>query len=406
MQKAKTSKNTTTANNVVVTKKKSRNRNKRQQPKSLVAELAPILGGAFGSLFGQPVAGAKIASLGSKLFGFGDYTITSNSLMTDALNPDAAEIPKFGNSRNAIRVREREFLGDVISSSSSSTFQNMAYPIDPTNNQTFPWLSQIASLFDQWVPHGVVFEFVSTSSEFNAVGQSLGTVVLATDYDSTHSLFTTKQGMENSDFANSTKSSCSAIHGIECDPSQRPLPVMYTNNANSNFQSLGNFQLATAGISTGSVTLGELWVSYDISFMKKILEPPAPSSMIMTVADGTVNSTGWWLSGVNSGSFNPGSVATISGTGQALYFNNTDSGGVYYELLYSMNIADSAPSESTMTLTNLTQVNETPSIDGSLTQWIYITTGAGASITQTTPSAVITDQWAVQIGVCSQYAGV
>jgi hypothetical protein len=34
---------------------------------------------------------------------------------------------------------------------------------------------------------------------------------------------------------------------------------------------LGNFQLATQGVSAAGVTLGELWVSYDITFYKKQL---------------------------------------------------------------------------------------------------------------------------------------
>jgi hypothetical protein len=85
--------------------------------------------------------------------------------------------------------------------------------------------------------------------------------------------------MENTDYAQSTKPSVDAVHGVECDPAERPTRVLYTRpigglapaGTDINFYDLGIFTLATAGIASPGVTLGELWVSYDITFFKKVL---------------------------------------------------------------------------------------------------------------------------------------
>jgi len=240
----------------------------------MVKSAAPKVGSLVGSMFGNAALGKRIGEGASKLFGFGDYTISSNSLIPGSNhNLSEALVPKFGNGKNSVRIREREYLGDVIGSDTTGAFQNQVYPVNPQNAITFPWLSQIALLYEQWVPHGIVFEFVSTSADWSGVGQQLGTVIMATDYNADDPLFTSKVVMENEDFSNSTKPSCNAMHGLECDPKQRPLGVMYmASSGGLKFTTLGNFQLATVGCPTGYPTLGELWVSYDISLMKKSIQ--------------------------------------------------------------------------------------------------------------------------------------
>lgn len=241
---------------------------------------ASMAGRALGSLVGQGDLGAFAGESLAKLFGHGDYMVKSNSLMS-ALSSSVAlsgpQPPKFSSESRHIRVMEREFLGDISSGTllaGSSIFTNSNYPINPTNPSTFPWLSLIAPLYDQWEPNGIVFEFVSTSSEFNGTSQALGAVIMATDYDTFDAPYVSKQEAENSDFACSTKPSCNLVHGIECAQSERPTRLLYTdtNSANpSTFTTLGNFQVSTQGCSTAGTKLGELWISYDISFYKKQL---------------------------------------------------------------------------------------------------------------------------------------
>jgi len=226
------------------------------------------VGSSVGGFFGNSKLGKNLGSKLSAITGFGDYQISSNSLIKGAAEP----MPQF-YSKQMIRFKEREYIGEITSAAFTvGAFNNDFHAINPSSPSMFPWLSTIATLYEQWYPHGIVFEFVSTSSEYNGVSQALGTVIMATDYNPLNPQFSNKQTMENADFANSTKPSNSAMHGVECDPKMRPVELLYvgTNTATPlQFSTLGNFQIATVGCSSTSVSLGELWISYDISFSKK-----------------------------------------------------------------------------------------------------------------------------------------
>ena len=235
------------------------------------------VGRTIGKFFGRPELGEKAGSTLASIFGMGDYEIKSNSLVKIAGNMSASTVPSFTKEGRAIRIREREFVCDVVSGSlvgAATKFSSQSFRLNPANQLLFPWLSAIAPLFDQWEPHGIVLEFVPTSSAYNGTSQALGTVIMATDYDPLDSLYVNKLEMENSDYANSVKPDTAAMHGIECDPGERPTKLFYTGsttNGNPQLFDLGNFQIATAGMSAAGVVLGELWVSYDISLYKKQL---------------------------------------------------------------------------------------------------------------------------------------
>jgi hypothetical protein len=243
---------------------------------------AKSVGRLLGGLVGQGDLGEFAGSSLAKLFGHGDYHVSSNSLIKNTSGISGAKFVNDGS--RGTRIIEREFIGNIASgpvSVGSSIFELQSYILNPTNSHAFPWLSQVAHLYDQWEPHGIVFEFISTSSEFNGTTQALGAVIMATDYDPYDPLYANKQQMENADYSCSSKPSLGLVHGIECDPRERPLKILYTSQSNGapvNTYSLGTFQLATQGCSA-QVTLGELWISYDITFYKKQLETQTISSL-------------------------------------------------------------------------------------------------------------------------------
>jgi len=296
-----------------------------------VGKLASMAGRALGGMVGQGDLGSAAGSSLARLFGHGDYTVKSNSLVSDLSGPT---IPKFANEGRAIRVREREYLGDVLSSGTPGAFDLQSYAVNPTDPKTFPWLSLIAPLFDEWEPHGIVFEFVSTSSEFNGASQALGAVIMATDYDSYDPLYTSKQQMENADYACSTKPSCNLIHGLECDPKERPIKVLYTEpsaNQPITFTNLANFQIATQGMSNAQVNLGELWISYDISFLKKQITPQLARQPFLCAVGSFTSDQGYF----EAPNVTASSLLTITNnpTGSTLNFNN-NAAGLWYEVQY------------------------------------------------------------------------
>ena len=74
----------------------------------------------------------------------------------------------------------------------------------------------------------MVFEYKSLYSDAVVTQNgSIGSIVLATEYNSGAPAFTSKQAMENYQFAQSAKPSLSVLHPIECAPKQNVLSELY-----------------------------------------------------------------------------------------------------------------------------------------------------------------------------------
>lgn len=235
-----------------------------------------------GSLIGGPVGGQLGGLFNRALYaltGFGDYKVQSNALLEETNGPPAI----INRSNKEFVVRHREYITDIYSSSgpanTPSTFGNLVYPINPGDAKTFPWLSTIADKFEQYRIEGMVFEYKSLYSDAVVTQNgSIGSIVLATEYNSGAPAFTSKQAMENYQFAQSAKPSLSVLHPIECAPKQNVLSELYIRpgavpaGQDVKTYDFGDFQIASQGIPLGSagaaVNLGELWVSYQIALIK------------------------------------------------------------------------------------------------------------------------------------------
>lgn len=247
----------------------------RRIPRGYYTHGGAALGAGAGSALG-PVGATSGATLGRMMgtaladyvHGRGAYKINRNTI----LMPDPPSVHNRGKE-GMVQIRHREYIGDVI----SSTGFGMQYslPLNPALLDSFPWLSGIANQFTQWQPNGVLIEFVSTSG--NAVASNntaLGEVMIATQYDSVVAPFTTKQQMLNQEFSVSGVPSCNHIHPVECQSRLSGQTNFYTRSApvpagaDQRLYDLGVVYVATQGQQTAGVTLGELYVTYDILFMK------------------------------------------------------------------------------------------------------------------------------------------
>lgn len=254
------------------------NRKYAPQKSSWLAPALSSLGSVAGGYIGGPAGALVGGSLGSmaghgikSLTGFGDYIIRQNTLAPGA----PPSVMNGALPGGAIIVSHKEYLGDVVSSSSANTFDLKSYSINPGLSSTFPWLGQIAPNFQQYRIMGLIFEYRSMSADaLNSVNTALGQVIMATNYDALAQNFQSKAEMENSAYAQSIKPSSSSIHLIECDTSTLPISELYirsgdvVNNGDKRMYDLGNFQLATNGFQGTSVNCGELWVSYQVMLMK------------------------------------------------------------------------------------------------------------------------------------------
>lgn len=271
------------------------------------AGLGSVAGGIAGSLL-SPMLGPAASVIGSgvggyltegamnlinRISGSGDYKVNVNTLMS------ADPVPEFQNIGNRCTViRHREFIQDVQAGAllgSYSAFDITSLEINPGNAAMFPWLSQIAQNYEQYRFHGLIFEFKTTSGSSSSTPM-LGTVIMATQYNSLSTAFTNKQQMENYEFAGSTVPSTNLIHPIECDPKETQCNGIFNvkgtaanNGGDLRLYNLGTFNIATVGLPVAQEIPGELWVSYDICLMKPRLVP------------GGVNNADHWLSRTGAG---------------------------------------------------------------------------------------------------------
>lgn len=232
---------------------------------------AEDIGSGIGSWLGK-----KAGSLFSSITGLGEYKVNKNSLIAHApMNP-----PVVSNTNGGTRVQHREYITDI---SGSIAWNIASYSINPGLANTFPWLASVANAFEEYKMHGIIFEFKSTSADaLNSTNTALGTVIMATEYNPLHGVFTGKRDMENYVYSTSNAPSISAMHPIECARDASVLDELFVRNvpltgADLRFSDLGNFQIATIGMQAAA-TIGELWVTYDIELIKPKL-PDALTSI-------------------------------------------------------------------------------------------------------------------------------
>lgn len=211
--------------------------------------------------------------------GHGDYTVSGNSLAQQG--GAALQAPSFTGHKGGFRMAHREYLKDITSTVLFANATNLY--INPGNTACFPWLSAIAAQFEQWTPHGIVFEFRTTSVDsLSSQNTALGNVILATEYNTVAPPFISKAQAENTFFCTSGKPSANILHPIECAVETLPQPWLYVRPSNNTLATtgpnqdvrlsdLGLFQLMTSGNPLDDIIVGELWVSYDIEFQKPIL---------------------------------------------------------------------------------------------------------------------------------------
>lgn len=181
-------------------------------------------------------------------------------------------------------ITHSEYIGDSISPAAGNTFTTQQYALNPGNISTFPWLSGTAINFQHYKFDKLVFEYrplVSESSS-SAAGSllSMGSVMMATQYDSPSGIYPTKQTLLESDYASSCKPSDHSLHCVECDPKFNPLGIMYVsgqtnltvggNGTDIRMQNLGIFQISNSGVPPSAVAtdLGEIWVHYTVRLFK------------------------------------------------------------------------------------------------------------------------------------------
>jgi hypothetical protein len=237
-------------------------------------DILSTVGSAFGPI-GRS-AGNLVGNIFKKIVGRGAYKVQKNSLQPLYMGN---ELPAFGNITQGTRVVHREFLVNIVEPpNNNGAFTLINFRINPGLAASFPWLSNLAQNYQQYRIWGMIAEFRTNSSDVTISNSSigLGTILMATDYDSVDANFVSKIQMMQSQYSTSLKPSLTNCHAFECARSATSEEILYTRSTNSppntdiRKYDLCNFQIATSGIpnSASAQTLGELWFSYDIELIK------------------------------------------------------------------------------------------------------------------------------------------
>jgi len=282
----------------------------------------------------NPLLGSALRTI----TGSGDYHFTPSSLVHG--NMGTGQAPSFG--RTQFRMRRRELIGTVVSSPTAGEFDISTFRVNPGIASTFPWLSGIANNFESWKPHGIALEFVSSSGD--AVGSTntaLGTVILAPQYNPYGNDPTDRLTLEGFPGAQSCVPASNLLLGLECRPKDRQATSLLIRNSNVNTASFGSssdslFDLcdvfvATVGCQGTSVTLGELWLTYDIELFNPVVPTVLPFNQWLHIEGG----------------------GNLPAT-QLFNADQTGSQGTYRPLLPSDASGVIVPNSSTLTLNNVT----------------------------------------------------
>lgn len=262
--------------------------------------------GGYGGLTSGLRSGWNAGARASRWMGLGSYNndVSTNSLMVDNpgsdMNPQQQISVNSNSAEGDVYIDYTEFIQNVTvtaAAAGTSSFTNQVFSINPGLSTVFPWLSQIATNFSLYEFEGLMFQYKPTSGEFGSTNSnSLGKVIMATNYDPDAEPFEGSQAMENYDYAQASKPSCGMVHAVETAATQRYSNLLYVRTANVTkdpvFTDLGKFQVATEGIYTGAAgtyVIGELWVTYRIKLSRKLLGH--------TTQGGAINCDGFYING-------------------------------------------------------------------------------------------------------------
>lgn len=203
--------------------------------------------------------------------------------------------PRVARSGTTVRICHKEQILDVLVPAGGETFQVIrSFALNPGVAATFPWLSILAKSYEEYNFKKLEFYYRSTTSDAVSTSPALGTVCIATQYNSLDDGFQDKREMENTTGCVSNKISMDARHAVKV--SGEVLKKKYIRSTNDavgdlRFTDVGKTIIASSGLPMGGSfvagqQLGELWVKYDVELSKPVWNTGAFGSDHWSLAPG------------------------------------------------------------------------------------------------------------------------
>lgn len=262
---------------------------------------------------GMSRAQRRALARGSGNSGRGGLTIqqapVAVSQSMGSTRPQISSDSKSGDLR--VRVRHREYIQEVAGSVDYAVSQ---LSINPGMYATFPWLAQMAQLFESYKFNQLAFEF-KTESATTAKGK----VLLSVDWDASDAPPATKQQQ----LQERTKLDCAAwaVARMNCDQAdlwkfgpQRYIRSGTVSNTDIKTYDVGNLNIGRQGMADASA-VGELYVVYDVELItpNQVSGLVNPSLEAKIVSGGSVSKTA------------PFGTAPVQTGGLAVVASNTSS---------------------------------------------------------------------------------
>ena len=156
----------------------------------------------------------------------------------------------------------REFITKI---SSSTPFTIQKFQLNPAQQGTFPWLSDLVQNFEYYQFGALRFIYRALSADaLNSTNTALGVVMMGCIYDSVDATFGSSAEMYNYQGTISAKPSQNMIYAVSNLGMRRyTRPGAQPSNTDIRMYDVGNFFIATEG-SQANAVVGELWVEYDV----------------------------------------------------------------------------------------------------------------------------------------------
>jgi hypothetical protein len=198
-------------------------------------------------------------------------------------------------SAKTCTIVEDEYIAEIVGGGTGANFNNTAYPINPGQVGTFPWLSKIAQQWEKYHFNMLEFYYKPEVTGFATAGTT-GKVIFSVDFDASDSPPASKQQMEDT---------IPHVDSMPSVPMRMPLaaremhalyPTLYVRPGGlpgaSDIKTFdaGNLNIATQGLASNGATLGELRVRYNVTLSVPVLESattaPANNSVVVFQSSG------------------------------------------------------------------------------------------------------------------------
>jgi hypothetical protein len=197
--------------------------------------------------------------------------------------PTATRAPRISSNVRGQRIVHRELVTTIVG---STTFSCLAIALNPGLAAAFPWLSTVASSFEQYAFRKLRFHFVTREST-----TYLGSLLLAPDYNAQALAPTTevqasqmRGAVEDVPWRDQFLSfSVQDMHALG------PRKFVRTGPAAGDLKTydVGQLFACSIGCTDSTSNIGKLWVEYDVELF--IPQNPAQPSLILLGSGSVLN---------------------------------------------------------------------------------------------------------------------